>query len=180
MRYDCDDILRILSSENDPEADDVLFDRHLENCPGCAALCDPGPELESILCNSLSRAVPADFEVKLRDKLEVCDIEMTGIDRLEHFIPYIVTLMSSALLAVLITNWNDLKGIFLKFDPASVASWGNRLYDKIRLPSADSTAIGIFMSNAPNILSSLLSIVAVIWIFSIIEYNRTPNSKAGA
>jgi len=177
MQYNCDDILRILSSGNDPEVDDILFDRHLENCPRCAALCDPGPELESTLRNSLSHTVPADFEKQLRHKLMACENGVTGTDRMERLIPHIVILMSSAFIAALIIGWKYLRGIL---DLNSLMARGSQLFGSLKLPSIESVMSGTYIVNALNFLFGLMSIVAVIWLFSILEYNRISSSKAGA
>jgi len=173
MRYSCEDIQRILNSGDEDNVNPRVFERHLGGCPRCADLCDPGREIENTLCMTLPRATPAGFAEHLLKRLKIQEKELRPGIGLEGSIPYGITLALLLIFGIILNEWNDLKKIISGFDIGFLSAEIGRLHNLIKIPEINLPAIDAYISGSPIMLFGLISIVAVVWVFSILEFEKT-------
>ncbi len=176
MRYNCDEIIRILESADDLPVDIGEFENHLESCPDCRRLCDTDAEIEDILRLTLPAAAPANFADQIFSRLREYEKKIGRIKQLERSIPLIMTIIFLALSDIMIEKWSDLKTAisgFSGFDFKTVITAARNLLGQIYIPEFDFFGIESFITGTPLILLTMISISAVIWTFSLIEFEKT-------
>ena len=176
MRYNCDEIIRILESADDLPVDIGKFENHLESCPCCRRLCDTGIEIEDTLRLALPVAAPANFTDQVFSRLREYENKIGKIKQLERSIPLVMTIIFLALSDIMIEKWSDLKTAISGlsgFDFKTVITAARNLLGQIYIPEFDFFGIESFITGTPLILFTMISISAVIWTFSLIEFEKT-------
>ena len=172
MRYNCDDIHRILNNDDESSVNIWLFENHLENCPDCGQLCDLGYDIEESLTFTLPRNVPADFSARVAEKIKGFEGESWKIKCLEGVIPFAVTASVLLFSTLLIGKWNVVKGIISKFDADIIKTEIAGLLKYLKMPEIDFSGIDSYLSGSPLVLFALVSIAAIVWVFSLIEFEK--------
>lgn len=176
MRYNCDEIIRILESADDLPVDIGKFENHLESCPGCRRLCDTDAEIEDILRLALPAAAPVNLADQVFARLREYEKKIGKIKQLERSIPLAMTIIFLALSDIMIEKWSDLKTMisgFSGFDFKAVITATGNLLGQIDMPEFDLFGIESLITGTPLILFTMISISAVIWTFSLIEFEKT-------
>lgn len=173
MRYSCEDIRHILGDDDDRAADAELMDGHISACRECASLIDLGPKLEDALRLSLPRPAPNGFERKLSERIRKCDSRSTVSARRNRLALYFSALIPMLLAIVAVGSQNNPVRAFsgLNFDNALNAA--RNLYASIKFPNIDIAGLAAVIVDTPIIFAIIISIIAITWIFSIMEFNRT-------
>ena len=176
MRYNCDDIVRILESTDEYSIDTIKFEEHLEMCPDCRQLCDPGEEIENSLRLALPITAPVNLADQVSSRLRGYERKIEKIKRIERSIPLVTTIIFLALSDIMIEKWSDLKSVisgFSGFDFKTVIASVENLLGQIDIPEFTLLGIDTYITSTPLILFTVISIAAVIWTFSLIEFEKT-------
>jgi len=169
MLYSCEDIKRILS-DNAADVDIEAFDKHLAGCSECAGLCELDDELEQALRVSLPHSTPEGFGSKLLTKLRVIEKEFASTVNSESLIPYAIVVAILIVFANIKTVRDFFRGVFDQIDFPSIIQGVTATLDKIPRPGP---LVESLVNESPLILFGLISIAALIWIFSILEFEKS-------
>lgn len=176
MLYNCHEIIRILEFADDLQVDIGKFESHLKSCPGCRQLSDPCKEIEDTLRLALPTAAPVNLADQIFSRLREYEKKIGRIKQFERSIPLVMTIIFLALTDIMIEKWSDLKTAisgFSGFDFKTLITAARNLLGQIYIPEFDLFGIESFITGTPLILFTMISISAVIWTFSLIEFEKT-------
>ncbi len=172
MSYSCDDIYRILESGDEAAVDVAVFEKHIRDCPDCGRLCGLENEIEASLRLTLAHCVPADFRNGLIDRAREIDTSIWRARLLEGATPVAVT-AGILFLSIFIKNkWDSALDILRNIDLTVVKGEIVGLMTRIKTADIDISGAGSLFGNSPLALFALVSAAAVVWIFSLLEFEK--------
>ncbi len=173
MLYNCDDIKRILKSADDHSVDAGKFEKHMETCPVCRQSCDLGTEMEDTLRLARPQTAPVNFADRLTSRLKEYESEILGAKQTEAIFPTAVAVLSLALSSAILENWKSLKALFSGFNLNSVTARTGEFVSRIDIPKIDFSGIDAYITGTPLVLFAMVALTAIIWVFSILEFEKT-------
>lgn len=172
MRYECEDIRRVLSDERETAADMKSFEAHLESCPRCRELCDLGADLERELRLTLADDAGRGFESSLKAKVAAIASEFSASRSIEGATPFALTAAILVFAALIRGRWSLIEGIIPRLKPEAIRGEIAGLFNQIGFPRLEIFGLDIHAGASPLIIFGLVSAAAVIWIFSLLEFEK--------
>ena len=172
MRYGCDDIKYYLENSEIGPHDETEFLRHIENCGECNRLIDLTPDLERLIYMSSPKPSPLSFEKDILIELNRYEAELSGEGVWEKVETRGLVLLAAAPVILALWFWKDIRAVFGSLDFGTVIAGMRSLAAEIPTPAIDFSGILQSVANSPLAILSLVSLTAIIWAFSIIEFRN--------
>lgn len=172
MRYNCKDIKNILEKTNaDPKQEDNFLN-HLENCSDCQDLVELDFDLEELLITSMPKATPYSYEASVLEKIAKLEKDAIKHGIFEKILIPVVALFSSISIVLAFSFRKVFESFFASLDFSVVLEQMILFAEKIQIPQLDFTGIAANLYASTYLLPALIMATALIWTFSIIEFNK--------
>jgi predicted anti-sigma-YlaC factor YlaD len=173
MRYDCQDIRRLLESESDNGFCLDSFEEHLAGCRHCRRLVDLDQEMEEHLRICLPKtASPTVYENVMKAVTKETN-SSSAARRLERLLPFAATAMLCVIGALVMLEWSEIRSFLLSIDLTFVDTVSLGLFSKLRLPTVNIGHLISYVGNETFIFAASFAAAALIWALSLLELEKT-------
>lgn len=174
MPYSCEDIQHILNYDLDDPICEKSFSRHLENCRTCRNLCELEPELEDLLQMSLPKAVPISLADEVTAKISIYE-KIPILNRMiDKFLAVGAVSVVAIIMAIIIGKWGELTTVFSSIRPGSIVNRIVLFWHSVEPPEIGLSQLISDVINSPVVLMGLIGATALLWAYSILEFEKSP------
>lgn len=174
MPYSCQDIRRILISESDDLVCEQSFSGHLERCSICRNMCELEPELEDILQATLPKAVPFSLTDEVMVEIRIDEKKLSPSRLIEKYLPAGAVSLLAIMTAIIIGRWSEFTALISSTKSGSFLSGVASLWQSVELPEINLSEYISAIVNSPMVLLSLIAVTALLWAYSILEFEKSP------
>ncbi len=173
MPYSCADIMLMMISDSEDPAISNAVVSHLDSCAVCRTLIELDPKLESGLRLLSPTGVAVDFTDPVMVRIRRTEKSSAPAQRMEKIIRYAAAAVSILPIAMILAGWDDFIAAVSKINFSPLLSDTSRLINNLNIPVINLTRIGTYLGETPLIPIALTGLTALIWAFSIMEFEKT-------
>ena len=172
MEYSCDEIKYLLiHGESEPENPEAFID-HIESCSRCAKSTGIEPELEALLSAASNPSSAVSFERYVLSRIRKYERAVSREAKMDRLFAPVLGFFAAIPLFLATFYWGEIKSFIKSINPDRFFDYFLSLIADIQLPSIDLSGIANAITNSPFVFLTLVSAIAILWTFSLIEAQK--------